>query len=465
MSHNLRRASRFVLLAVLAVVVLPWFGLLALSATGAEAAVAHRHATAQQASAKPKDVTVDMSLTGGFSPSSIQIHTGTTVVWHNSDSVDYPGVGGHHQVVAEDGSFASPQVAPGSSWASTFLKPGTFPYHCANHPEMTGTVKVTGPPISKAAASKNQTIDIVEPDPNNKNTWGFKPSDVTVETGTTVTWRNTGAMEHTVTSDDKVFDSGHLKSGQSFSFTFRKPGVYGYHCSPHPWMKGTVRVAAPGHAPPKDRSPGGSSSSPSSGQPPPPPPASSSGGGGGPTTYHVNIVEGSSSNNWGFDPSTVQIGVGDTVAWKNTGTIQHSVTATDGSFDSGLIAPGATFQHTFTQTGTFKYHCRPHPWMTGTVVVSKTAPAASSGSMPSMGSAHTHSSAARPSPAADTSTLGRSSNPEVATATVPRLSSSIDERLLAILVVGAVAASCAAFLVGRWWNQLIPARSREDHAA
>ena len=45
------------------------------------------------------------------------------------------------------------------------------------------------------------------------------------------------------------------------------------------------------------------------------------------------------------------------------------MTATDKSFDSGMIEPGSSWSHTFNQAGTFTYSCTPHPFMKGTVVV------------------------------------------------------------------------------------------------
>jgi plastocyanin len=64
--------------------------------------------------------------------------------------------------------------------------------------------------------------------------------------------------------------------------------------------------------------------------------------------------------------------VGDSVIWSNAGSLQHSVTADDSSFDSGLFSTGASWSMTFTSPGTFSYHCSPHPWMKGTVVVQST---------------------------------------------------------------------------------------------
>jgi plastocyanin len=66
---------------------------------------------------------------------------------------------------------------------------------------------------------------------------------------------------------------------------------------------------------------------------------------------------------------TLEIEVGTTVEWKNNDPLLHSVTADNKSFDSGVIQPGKTYRHTFTRAGTFRFHCVPHPFMTGTVVV------------------------------------------------------------------------------------------------
>ena len=65
----------------------------------------------------------------------------------------------------------------------------------------------------------------------------------------------------------------------------------------------------------------------------------------------------------------IQITVGTTVEWKNNDPLPHSVTATDKSFDSGLIQPGKTYRRTFTKAGTYNFFCVPHPFMKGVVVV------------------------------------------------------------------------------------------------
>jgi len=70
-----------------------------------------------------------------------------------------------------------------------------------------------------------------------------------------------------------------------------------------------------------------------------------------------------------FSPNRLLVSAGATVEWTNRDPVEHSVTADDGSWDSGSIAPGGTWRHTFTTPGTYAFHCTPHPYMTGAVVV------------------------------------------------------------------------------------------------
>jgi len=53
----------------------------------------------------------------------------------------------------------------------------------------------------------------------------------------------------------------------------------------------------------------------------------------------------------------------------NNDNAAHTVTAKDGSFDSGNMGSGSSYTHTFTTPGTYRYFCAYHSWMVGTVVV------------------------------------------------------------------------------------------------
>jgi plastocyanin len=72
--------------------------------------------------------------------------------------------------------------------------------------------------------------------------YAYKPPSITIHPGTTVVWTNKDDDPHTVTADDKLFDSKGLCQGDTYHFTFEKPGRYTYHCAAHPFMKGVIIV-------------------------------------------------------------------------------------------------------------------------------------------------------------------------------------------------------------------------------
>ena len=77
----------------------------------------------------------------------------------------------------------------------------------------------------------------------------FMPNPVTVPVGATVVWTNNDPQEHDTTSEDGLWASPELATGESFSFTFTSPGTYEYVCLIHaPRMRGTVIVQAAGAA-------------------------------------------------------------------------------------------------------------------------------------------------------------------------------------------------------------------------
>jgi plastocyanin len=99
---------------------------LALAVTGAS----------QSTSTATKNVAIRAA---GFAPANVTIATADAVKWTNRDTKN-------HQIVANNGSFVSPTIAPGKSYTRTFNTAGTYRYHDALHPSLTGRVVVTGPP-------------------------------------------------------------------------------------------------------------------------------------------------------------------------------------------------------------------------------------------------------------------------------------------------------------------------------
>lgn len=323
--------------------------------------------------AESDEVLISVTLAQGYSPSAVEATTGTTIIWRNDELANIaalPDAIGRHQVVAEDGSFESPVLISKASWSMTFNDPGTIAYRCKIHPQlMTGSLTFTGAAIKPEPLER--TVKIVEPDPNVPDTYGYDPKNIVVKAGTTITWRNEGTLDHTVTADDKSFDSGTIPPGGTYVRTFKTTTALRYHCDPHPWMTGVVRVAGKGGKPPPPPPP------PNQGSSPPPAPPTQEREGSGPTTFGVNVVEPNAAdpNSWGFAPASLTARVGDTIKWTNTGGTDHTVTADDGSFDSGTLGSGATYELVLEKTGTIAYHCDPHPWMKASIaVVAASAP-------------------------------------------------------------------------------------------
>ena len=73
--------------------------------------------------------------------------------------------------------------------------------------------------------------------------------------------------------------------------------------------------------------------------------------------------------NYSFSPAEIRIGKGTEVIWKNSDGVEHTVTAADGSFDSGTLGPNAEFKKRFDKPGTYSYLCDMHPSMAGSIVV------------------------------------------------------------------------------------------------
>jgi len=85
----------------------------------------------------------------------------------------------------------------------------------------------------------------------------------------------------------------------------------------------------------------------------------------------VTVAYGSANpqNSRFFAPQTINVTLQNaTITWVNGDNQGHTVTADDGSYDKSLVV-GGEWTHTYTKTGTYNYHCTPHPWMKGTVIV------------------------------------------------------------------------------------------------
>lgn len=197
--------------------------------------------------------------------------------------------------------------------------------------------------ISGPIPSGTTVIDIFDDD-------CFTPDTATIDLGGSVTFVNHHSDEHTATGS--AFDTGRIDTGQAATVTLDTPGTYAFGCVIHPEMTGTIAVRDASGVVPS-----------------PTPPASAPPVAG--AIAEVAIID------FAFEPTESVVAIGTTVDWTVTQQSPHTVTAADGSFDSGILDVGGTFQHTFLEPGSFAYTCRLHPQMQATVVVDPSLPAVS----------------------------------------------------------------------------------------
>lgn len=334
-----------------------------------------------------------------FAHQDIKVTVGTTVAWTNRDGVPHTTT-----EVSDTNIWDSFALQPGQSFSFTFSEAGTFNYFCAIHPTMRATVTVTGqetptmtPTAETAPTPGTVSAVTIAPPPaaggGNLEIVDFAHQDLTVAAGTTVSWTNVGDVIHTTTSNDGLWDSDILQSGQTFSFTFDQAGSFPFFCAIHPSMTATITVTGPPGAQTAPAATATPTSAPTL-QPTPtatvgptstteaqptatPPP----GGTALPVTVNLDM------KNFSHQDATVPAGT--TIVWTNGDAVQHTVTSGSPSdpdagsvFDSGAdssdwVVGGATYSLTFNEAGVFPYYCWIHgASMSGTITVTAAQPAA-----------------------------------------------------------------------------------------
>jgi plastocyanin len=102
-----------------------------------------------------------------------------------------------------------------------------------------GGVTNPPPPSGGGGGTADVTITIVAENGN----MSFSPDPATVNVGQRVAWRNSAGAIHTATQNGGSFDTGSVNSGAtSAAITMSAAGTFGYHCSLHPAMVGTLTV-------------------------------------------------------------------------------------------------------------------------------------------------------------------------------------------------------------------------------
>jgi plastocyanin len=204
-----------------------------------------------------------------------------------------------------------------------------------------GDVAAAPAPAQAAPAAQPQTFSIDIED--NK----FTPNKITVPVGATVVWTHKGQKPHTVTADDGSFDSQELANGATFQQTFSAAGTFPFFCAFHggkggEGMAGAIVVAEASAA---AKLPPG----PASAQPTQTEHTHTDGG-------EVAVAIGDNT----FTPKEIEVPLGTTIVWTNSGQRKHTATADDGSFNSDTLDSGGTFKQHFDTPGTYAYYCEFH---------------------------------------------------------------------------------------------------------
>ena len=396
-------------------------------------------------------------ITSTLDPGKITIAPGQRVTWRNDDDE-------RHRIRSLSGpaEFDSGNLEPGQEFRVTLTKPGRYEYYDHRNDELTryyGTVVVKDggggddpdgpsdpgdPSDPGAAAPTRATIAIGDR--------VFRPGNVTIAAGGSVTFQNNDDRDHTATGSSGSFDTGALSPGESARESFSQPGTFPFLCLIHPEMKGTVTVTGSGGGG------GGGGAAPAPTPKPTPKPDEPASG---------TSVAAVAIRDFEFGPSELTIDAGTRVTFDNRGSAAHTVTAQDASFDSGLIAPGAAWDRTFATAGTFAFVCAFHPQMTGTIRV-QDASGAGAGVGPDVAPTVAPTATAPPSSTAQPSAESESASGDPPTADPAAGSAATGSagdaagpsRAIGAVLIGVAAAGGMLLIVGAGIVAVRPERRR-----
>jgi plastocyanin len=342
--------------------------------------------------------TVQVSIVSGssspynqnyFSPSSIQVTPGTTIVWTNNDSVSHQIASGAISTsttnakasFTPDGRINSGVLAPGKTFQYTVNNVGTITFYDPSYLWMSGAITSK---LEITTQVKTAQISILKGASTMKSGQVLSPPSIQVTPGTTIVWTNNDSVPHTLLSGilvsttqgqggsanptpvaptfypDGQINSGTILPGQTFQYTMTRTGTITFYDPSYTWINGVM-----------------SSISQTSTQ-------------GKPIQISIqpgsNQPQGSASQqnqlytNHYYLPTDLQIIPGTTIVWTNNDTVSHRVLSgistqrpqnpftPDGKFDSGILTPGQSFQFTINDVGIIRFYDPSYTWMNGVIV-------------------------------------------------------------------------------------------------
>jgi plastocyanin len=168
--------------------------------------------------------------------------------------------------------------------------------------------------------------------------FGFAPTDLSVAVGDTIAWTNNGARPHTVSDRGGTFDTGPIQPKGQNGVTFSVAGTYYFFCRINPGrMNGVIEVEAGNEAP---------------------------------RALRIQASDPArEGDDLSFTPNELTVQTGMPIVLANVGGKPHTLTADDGSFDTGIVPPGsgggkfagANASVTVNRPGRHPFHCEVHP--------------------------------------------------------------------------------------------------------
>ena len=367
----------------------------------------------------PTSSTVNISIVYGgydinnqvhYSPSNVQVATGTTIVWTNNDSVPHRIMSGlakattanqSTSIFTSDGKIDSGVIAPGSSFQFTVtnfdtsqsLDPKTATRYGIPANETAGAITFFDPnyqfmvgiiaPLAQQVTQGSAQLSIIPGASNLANGQYLSSTSLQITPGTTITVINNDSVPHRLlsgqiitttqggskgtappkvpqfTSDGRI-DSGVIAPGQHYQLTISYTGSTQFYDPSFTWINGIILSSAPStsQAAPIKISINPGSSSPK----------------GTATAQTYNQY------NTYYTPDTIQIVPGTPIIWTNNDSIAHTIYSgvstqrpdnpftPDGKISSNKIAPGQSFTVVVNDTGIIRFYDPQYTWMNGLII-------------------------------------------------------------------------------------------------
>ncbi len=324
-----------------------------------------------------------------FSQSSLQVTPGTTIVWTNNDSVPHrieSGVKSQSTINSKtpftpDGKIDSGVLAPGQTFQFTVNNVGAITFYDPSYLWMSGAITSESQITTQV---KTAQISILQGASNMQTGQVLSPPSLQVTPGTTIVWTNNDSVPHRLLSGilstttqgkshspnptpnapsfnpDRQIDSGNILPGQTFQYTISRTGTITFYDPSYTWINGVISSITQTSTQSK---PIQISIQPGSYQ--------SQGSASQHNQFYTNQY---------YIPTNLQIVPGTTIVWTNNDTVSHRILSglstqrpgnpftPDGKIDSGVLAPGQTFQFTINDVGIIRYYDPSYTWMNGVIV-------------------------------------------------------------------------------------------------